>query len=55
MDDTLSINSNRTLNPWEAKEALTHSSVNEMYDDTIDAGAKGKHLNNKKRRPTSTR
>ncbi len=36
-----SLESNRSLNPWEVKEASTSSSMNEMYDDTIDAGAKG--------------
>ena len=39
-----SIESNRSLNPWGTKENLSESVLNEMYDNTIDAGAKGKIL-----------
>jgi|LauGreDrversion4_2_1035121.scaffolds.fasta_scaffold1291459_1 hypothetical protein len=39
MESTLE--SNRSLNPWGTKENLSDSVLNELYDNTIDAGARG--------------
>lgn len=37
-----SVELNRSLNPWGSKDVSTDSTLNEMYEDTIDAGAKGR-------------
>jgi hypothetical protein len=40
MDDTIDSNSN--LSPWKDREVTQDSSATEMYNNTIDAGTKGK-------------
>lgn len=40
MDDTLAIDSNSNLSPWRERDVSQDST--EMYNNTIDAGTKGK-------------
>jgi hypothetical protein len=42
MDDTIDSNSN--LSPWREREVPQDSIVTEMYNNTIDAGTKGKYF-----------
>ena len=42
MDDTIDSNSN--LSPWKDKEPTSDPNVTEMYNNTIDAGTKGKKI-----------